>query len=112
MLNTAASLRAPLVKREIFDPVNPHHLASLDVFLKTGNWGNVQFFAELPFVEVPITVLTKYALWCRAVQPETATERAARMAAKNLVVPTRESKEDHKTRLDTASAKIKADLTQ
>ena len=48
------------VQREHFDPENRDHLSSLKKFLSTGNWGKVQFFAELPYVTVPETVMRKF----------------------------------------------------
>jgi len=109
MISAAASLRQPLIERVCFDPTDPTHLESLDVYLKTGNWGAVQFFPELPFVEVPITVLTKFALHVRKVSLETDSERRARMVAKNLAVPTEpETKEQKQERLKRASDMMKA----
>jgi hypothetical protein len=54
-------LTKALVQREKFDPLNKEHLKSLDKFVNTGSWGHVKFCAELPYVEVPMTVLMKYA---------------------------------------------------
>lgn len=106
-LNTASSLRSPLIAREYFDPTNPAHLESLDVYLKTGNWGAVQFYAELPFVEVPVTVLTKFAMYERGVRAETQTERAGRLATKTLVKePAPETKIQRRKRLADASAMV------
>lgn len=104
MLNTAASLRHPLIERHVFDPTDPTHLESMDTFLRTGNWGAVQFFPELPFVEVPITVLTKFAMHQRKLSVESSSERRDRLAAKNLVHgQVVESKADRKKRLELAS---------
>lgn len=47
--------------RVIFDPTNVEHLESLRAYVNTGSWGKVQFFAEAPYTNVPITVLMKYA---------------------------------------------------
>jgi len=60
-LHLAATLRGTRVRRESFDPTNEEHLASLRKFVSTGSWGEVKFFAEAPFTEVPATVLMKYA---------------------------------------------------
>lgn len=49
------------VKREIFDPSKRKHRQSLDNYLKTGNWGEIHFFVEAPYVTVPETVLRKMA---------------------------------------------------
>ena len=56
--------RTQLVTRCKFNPENVQHRESLKSFLTIGRWGEIQFCAELPHVEVPATVLTKYALWC------------------------------------------------
>lgn len=107
MLSTASSLRRPLVERQYFDPTNPKHLESMDTFLKTGNWGEVQFYAELPFVEVPITVLTKFAMYERGVSIETPEERAVRMAGKKLIQQADpESRGQRRKRLAAANVKI------
>ena len=50
------------VRRESFDSNNKEHRASLKKFLETGNWGDVQFFTEYPYVTVPETVFRKFAL--------------------------------------------------
>lgn len=55
-------LREPTVRRENFDPKNKEHKASLKKFIETGNWGDVQFFAEYPYVTVPETVLRKFSM--------------------------------------------------
>lgn len=77
------------VKREKFDPTNQAHLDSLAAYLRTGNWGDIQFYPELPFIEVPITVLTKFAMHHLKAKPESAIERDARLSTKNLVQPQR-----------------------
>lgn len=55
-------LSKPQVRRETFDPKNKEHRASLKKFIETGNWGDVQFFAEYPYVTVPETVFRKFSL--------------------------------------------------
>lgn len=50
------------VRREIFDPTNRDHMESYQNFLKTGNWGKVQFYEEFPYVTVPETVSRKFAM--------------------------------------------------
>lgn len=112
MLNTAASLRKSLVEREFFNPEDPRHLASLDVFLKTGNWGDIQFYPELPFIEVPVTVLTKFAMHARNVQPETVAEQTKRMSSKTLTPLKFESKEDRAARLARSNDLLKAAITE
>lgn len=71
-----------LVAREFFDPTNPKHLVSMDTFIRTGNWGDVQFYPELPYIEVPMTVLMKYVSHSRGVSRETDEEREARLSQK------------------------------
>lgn len=79
--------RTSLIRREIFDPKNKEHVDSLKIYLRTGNWGEVQFYAELPYIEVPVTVMRKYLAHTLKVVPETMEETAARLQAKNLVRP-------------------------
>ena len=55
-------LSKPQVRRETFDPKNKEHRDSLKKFIETGNWGEVQFFAEYPYVTVPETVFRKFSL--------------------------------------------------
>ena len=59
---SSRGLSKPQVRRETFDPKNKEHKASLKKFIETGNWGDVQFFAEYPCVTVPETVLRKFSL--------------------------------------------------
>lgn len=60
-LNRSTILRRAAINRQNFDPTNEQHLASLKLFIQTGNWGDVQFFCEFPFSDVPMTVLMKFA---------------------------------------------------
>jgi hypothetical protein len=78
--------RTATVNRQTFNPKSPAHVKSLETFLRTGTWGDVSFFIEAPFTDVPTTVLTKFALAKLNVTPETAAERMARYAAKNVLV--------------------------
>lgn len=75
----------PFVRREKFDPANEEHLASFKIFIETGNWGDVQFHAELPFIEVPMTVLMKFAGHHLNAKRESASQAAKRIAAKNVL---------------------------
>lgn len=50
------------LKREIFDPSDKEHRESLRMFLTTGNWGSVHFYAEHPYTTVPETVMRKLCL--------------------------------------------------
>lgn len=68
-LNGSTILRRGAVRREEFDPTNQEHLRSLECFVATGRWGDVQFFTEAPYIDVPMTVLMKftmYQLWRNA----------------------------------------------
>tara|TARA_R110000868_G_scaffold90057_8_gene250225 strand:+ start:2741 stop:2959 length:219 start_codon:yes stop_codon:yes gene_type:complete len=56
------TLRRAGIPREEFNPGNNEHRASLRKFLLTGNWGDIQFFAEEPYISVPETVMRKMAL--------------------------------------------------
>ena len=58
---TSRILNRSFVARVNFDPKKSKHRDSLKRFLETGNWGEVQFFAEAPYVTVPETVLRKMA---------------------------------------------------
>ena len=66
------------VPREVFDPSNARHLASFDVFIQTGNWGDVQFFPVLPYDDVPMTVLMAFAEYQRQVKREDKEARNVR----------------------------------
>lgn len=57
----ATSLRAVSVRRETFDPTNSEHVESFRRFIETGTWGEVKFHVEVPFTEVPATVMMKFA---------------------------------------------------
>lgn len=81
-LNMSTILRRQSVVRTFFDPSLQSHLDSLDVFLRTGNWGEVQFYCEHPYTDVPMTVLMKFALYEQGITRETGAERNARLALK------------------------------
>lgn len=72
--------RARPVQREMFDASNPLHVESLESYLRTGNWGEVQFWSELPYHDAPSTVLAKFARHTLGVTAETAIEREQRIA--------------------------------
>lgn len=78
--------RAHLVKREIFDPTNKEHVESFKIFLRTGNWGDVQFWPEVPYTEAPATVMAKYARFVLNVKAQTDEERVAALAARGVIV--------------------------
>lgn len=101
------TLKKTFVKREYFDPTNPEHIESFKCFISTGNWGDIQFHAELPYIEVPITVLMKFALYQLKAQRETPDERDVRLAKKNLVPwDTIETRKEQRQRLSASNLKI------
>jgi hypothetical protein len=109
MFSIAASLRNAQVERVVYDPSNEAHNDSLDTYLVSGNWGKIQFFPELPFSEVPITVLTKYARYMRDVRAETKDERKKLMALRDIVQAQEpESAPEKAARLKRASDMITA----
>lgn len=73
------------VRREQFDPTNEEHIASFKVFIRTGNWGAVQFYAEQPFTEVPMTVLMRFCQHSLSTIREDPTETRQRLEAKTLI---------------------------
>jgi hypothetical protein len=77
--------RVTKVDRQIFDPANEKHVTSLAEYLRTGNWGEIQFYPELPFVEVPISVLTKFARYQLNVIEESAEEKVVRYDKMNVI---------------------------
>ncbi len=77
-LSKSTVLRHSGVRREFFDPTNQLHLDSLAHFIRTGNWGQVQFFCEYPFSDVPMTVLMKFAGNSLDAHRETAEDRIKR----------------------------------
>ncbi len=78
-LNRSTVLRRATVNRATFDPTNKQHLASLKAFIATGNWGDVQFYCEFPFSDVPMTVLMKFAGYHLGAHRETAEDRINRV---------------------------------
>lgn len=87
--------RTQLIRRESFDPRKKAHIDSFKTFLRTGNWGDVQFYSELPYIEVPMTVLMKYSTYMLKVDTESRAERQERIEALDLqyfVEPTKAEK--------------------
>lgn len=88
-LNLSTLLRRQSVNRVFFDPSLQSHLDSLDVFLRTGNWGEVQFYCEHPYIDVPMTVLMKFARYQQRIKRESGQERALRVSQMpNMIEPT------------------------
>ena len=63
---TSKILRSAQLARQEFDPKNKKHRNSFKKYLETGSWGEIQFFAEAPYVTVPETVFRKYCAWSLA----------------------------------------------
>lgn len=55
------SLLTSRPQRVHFNPKDKAHLKSLQTFLETGQWGEVKFAAEAPYINVPEYVLRKYS---------------------------------------------------
>jgi hypothetical protein len=85
VLNLSTVLRKASVNRTSFDPSKDSHLESFRTFLRTGNWGDVQFYCEAPFTDVPMTVLMKYAMFRENTQRESGAEQNIRLSKMNLV---------------------------
>lgn len=81
VLNRSTVLRTVAGNRTDFDANNPVHLDSLKKFIQTGVWGDVTFYCEYPFTDVPMTVLIKYAGHMLGTERETAATRLDRLNA-------------------------------
>lgn len=79
VLNLSTALRRTSVNRALFNPENAQHVDSLRTFLRTGNWGEFQFYCEAPYTDVPMTVLMSFAQHQLDVVRETTLERAQRL---------------------------------
>lgn len=73
-LSKSSVLRRAGVNRQFFDPTDAKHIDSLRHFINTGNWGDVQFYCEFPFSDVPMTVLIKYTGYLLNARRQTAEE--------------------------------------
>jgi hypothetical protein len=71
--------------RVYFNPKNAAHLASLRSFIETGRWGEIQFDAEPPFVNVPEYVLRKYAAHLLKVKDVAFRDNESRKEATSLL---------------------------
>jgi hypothetical protein len=60
-LSRSSILRSVSSHRVAFDPANTTHRASLKKFLETGTWGEVMFYPEYPYTDVPSYVLARFA---------------------------------------------------
>lgn len=106
VLNLSTALRRHTVNRVSFDPSLQSHLDSFDVFLRTGNWGDIQFYCEHPYTDVPMTVLMKFAMYEQSVQRETRAEQLERLAGMSLATPVVESAEQKQKRLQDTNARM------
>jgi hypothetical protein len=86
------------MNRQIFDPRIAEHVESLKTFLRTGNWGDVQFHCELPFNNVPACVMSKMLCMLLGVAPEKLEERIARLQTMKLESPVAETAEQKQQR--------------
>lgn len=103
--------RARLVNREIFDPTNEAHIESFKIFLRTGNWGDIQFYPEVPYTEAPATVMAKYSRHVLGVTVETVVERADRLAARGIKsIGPSETTAAHTARIDHANSLVRSQL--
>lgn len=106
VLNLSTALRRHTVNRVSFDPSSESHLDSFDMFLRTGNWGDIQFFCEHPYTDVPMTVLMKFAMYKQSVQRETRAEHLVRTTGMNLAAPIVETTEQKQKRLHDTNARM------
>lgn len=104
--------RARLVNREIFDPTNEAHIESFKIFLRAGNWGDIQFYPEVPYTEAPATVMAKFSRHVLNIVPEAAVARSERLAARGILqmAPT-ESAEIRAARIARANDMVREQLT-
>lgn len=102
-LNTSSLLRQHSKSREVFKPDNSEHRKSLQNFIKTGNWGDVKFFCEAPYTDVPTTVLMAFASFELKTKRNTLAEQTAFLSKKNLSGFIIEDEDDHKTRIDNTN---------
>lgn len=94
VLNLSTALRRHSVNRVVFNPEDQQHVDSLKAFLRTGNWGDFQFYCESPYTDVPMTVLMAFAQYELNVTRETTAERNARVAAKAALIEADEAAVD------------------
>lgn len=71
-LAQSSILRGVSSHRVAFDPAKKSHCASLKSFLETGKWGDVMFYPEYPYTDVPTYVLAKFACHALKVQRKTS----------------------------------------
>lgn len=103
-LGSSTLLRTAHVQRETFDPSRESHLESFRTFLKTGNWGEIQFHVEAPYTDVPMTVLMKFAQYTEGVERESEAVRSERLASRENLVPFPKPQTNAQVRADRASA--------
>jgi hypothetical protein len=116
-LNLSTVLRKSAANRVFFDPSRESHLESFRTFLHTGNWGELQFYCEHPYTDVPMTVLMKAAMYTEGVQRETNAEQQQRLAVMNLTHYVPETAEAKAARIEATNIsmgfkprKVKSDV--
>jgi hypothetical protein len=77
--------RTRLVHREVFNPAEDQHIASLKHFLQTGSWGAIQFHAEAPYTDAPATVMSKWARHSLGVSVENEAEKKLRLERRCVI---------------------------
>lgn len=80
-MSKSTTLRVHGAARTFFDPTNPSHVESLKLFVETGSWGNVHFYPEMPYTDVPMTVMTKFVSHQLGAVRLTAGQKATKAAA-------------------------------
>ena len=85
-LSRSTILRNVSSHRVAFDPTNPEHCKSLKKFLETGNWGNVMFYPEYPYTDVPTYVLAKFAAHHLKAKRKTSAEAALERGRARITV--------------------------
>lgn len=108
VLNLSSALRRHTVNRVLFNPEDQRHVDSLKVFLRTGNWGDLQFYCEHPYTDVPMTVLMTFAMYELNTTRESHAEHAERLAKMNLSVYVDETTEQKIARLADTNARMNA----
>lgn len=98
-LSNSTALRQHLASRVVFNPLNDEHIKSLKEFIRTGNWGDVRFFAEAPYTDVPTSVLMKFASQVLGESRNTLAQQSAHLSSKNLVLSEVEAPEARAARI-------------
>jgi len=86
-LARSSILRQVSNHRVSFDPSKKAHCESLKSFLETGRWGNVMFYPEYPYTDVPTYVLAKFACHALKVKRKTSAETQLENARRQVTQP-------------------------